>query len=93
MKQPVGFIYPDFPNHIYGIRKANYGLKKAPPSRYLRFSSFLLQQAFFCCQSDNSIFIFSRRKFIIYLLLYVDDIIVTNNSPPLVTKFIFVFVR
>ena len=88
MKQPIGFLHSDFPNHICCLRKAIYGLKQAPQAWYLRFSSFLLQQGFFCCQLDTSMFIFRRGKYILYVILYVDDIIVTGNSAHLITKFI-----
>ncbi|GKB23892.1 retrovirus-related pol polyprotein from transposon RE2 [Tanacetum coccineum] len=30
MIQPLGYIYPQFPNHILKLRKALYGLKQAP---------------------------------------------------------------
>ena len=87
MKQPAGFVHPDFPNHICHLRKAIYGLKQAPRAWYLCFSSFLLKQGFFCCQYDTSMFIFCRDNYILYLLC-VDNIIVIGNSTPLITKFI-----
>ncbi|GJR55894.1 retrovirus-related pol polyprotein from transposon TNT 1-94 [Tanacetum coccineum] len=30
VRQPDGFIDPDFPNHVYRLKKALYGLKQAP---------------------------------------------------------------
>ncbi|CAH9096026.1 unnamed protein product [Cuscuta epithymum] len=30
MRQPRGFVHPQFPNHICRLRKAIYGLKQAP---------------------------------------------------------------
>lgn len=88
MRQPRGFIHPQFPNHICHLRKAIYGLKQAPRAWFHRFSSFLLQQGFCCSKSDNSLFIYRHNTSIIYLLLYVDDIIITGNSTSTITKFI-----
>ncbi|GJY38985.1 gag-pol polyprotein [Tanacetum coccineum] len=30
VRQPNGFVDPDFPNHVYRLKKALYGLKQAP---------------------------------------------------------------
>ncbi|GJR58602.1 retrotransposon protein, putative, unclassified [Tanacetum coccineum] len=30
VRQPDGFVDPDFPNHVYRLKKAPYGLKQAP---------------------------------------------------------------
>ncbi|GJV54682.1 retrovirus-related pol polyprotein from transposon TNT 1-94 [Tanacetum coccineum] len=30
VSQPNGFVYPDFPDHVYKLKKALYGLKQAP---------------------------------------------------------------
>lgn len=30
MQQPLGFIHPDHPNHVYCLTKALYGFKQAP---------------------------------------------------------------
>ncbi|GKC59930.1 retrovirus-related pol polyprotein from transposon TNT 1-94, partial [Tanacetum coccineum] len=32
VSQPDGFVYPDFPNHVYRLKNALYGLKQAPRS-------------------------------------------------------------
>ncbi|GJV43509.1 integrase, catalytic region, zinc finger, CCHC-type containing protein [Tanacetum coccineum] len=41
VSQPDGFVYPDFPDHVYRLKKALYGLKQAPRSRTI----FQLPQA------------------------------------------------
>nr|GEZ27897.1 retrovirus-related Pol polyprotein from transposon TNT 1-94 [Tanacetum cinerariifolium] len=33
VRQPNSFVDPDFPNHIYRLKKAFYGLKQAPRSK------------------------------------------------------------
>ncbi|GKC24299.1 retrovirus-related pol polyprotein from transposon TNT 1-94, partial [Tanacetum coccineum] len=40
--QPKGFVDPDHPTHVYRLKKALYGLKKAPRAWYDTLSWFLL---------------------------------------------------
>nr|GFD10715.1 retrovirus-related Pol polyprotein from transposon TNT 1-94 [Tanacetum cinerariifolium] len=46
VSQPDGFVDADNPNHVYKLKKALYGLKKAPRAWYDMLSSFLLSQDF-----------------------------------------------
>ncbi|GJU34325.1 retrovirus-related pol polyprotein from transposon TNT 1-94 [Tanacetum coccineum] len=41
--QPDGFVDPNFPNHVYKLKKAMYGLKQAPRTWYDKLSSFLIE--------------------------------------------------
>jgi hypothetical protein len=34
MQQPLGYVHPNFPNHICRLQKALYGLKQAPRAWY-----------------------------------------------------------
>lgn len=67
MKQPAGFVHPQFPTHVSPI----YGLKQGPRAWFYRFSSFLLQQGFFCSQSDNSMFIFLVEVNTLFIFYYM----------------------
>nr|GEV62411.1 retrovirus-related Pol polyprotein from transposon TNT 1-94 [Tanacetum cinerariifolium] len=44
--QPEGFIDPEFPNHVYKLKKASYGLKQSPRAWYDKLSSFLIEHGF-----------------------------------------------
>lgn len=88
IEQQPGYIDPRFPNHVCLLKKALYGLKKAPSAWFQRFSSFLIQLAFCCSHTDPSLFVFHKQYDIIYLLLYVDDIIVTGNNTSLLDSLI-----
>ncbi|GKC08535.1 retrovirus-related pol polyprotein from transposon TNT 1-94 [Tanacetum coccineum] len=46
VSQPDVFVDPDFPNHVYRLKKAIYGLKQAPRAWYDKLSSFLIEYHF-----------------------------------------------
>ncbi|GJU45406.1 retrovirus-related pol polyprotein from transposon TNT 1-94 [Tanacetum coccineum] len=46
VNQPEGFIDPEFPDHVYMLKKAQYGLKQAPRAWYDKLSSFLIEHGF-----------------------------------------------
>nr|GEW76518.1 retrovirus-related Pol polyprotein from transposon TNT 1-94 [Tanacetum cinerariifolium] len=60
VSQPNGFVDPDNPNHVYKLKKAFYGLKKAPRTWYDLLSSFLLSQKFTKGTFDQTLFV--RRE-------------------------------
>ncbi|GJX20531.1 retrovirus-related pol polyprotein from transposon TNT 1-94 [Tanacetum coccineum] len=41
-----GFVDPDFPNHVYRLKKALYDLKQAPRAWYDKLSSFFIEHHF-----------------------------------------------
>nr|GEU42488.1 reverse transcriptase [Tanacetum cinerariifolium] len=43
VSQPDGFVDPDFPNHVYHLKKSLYGLKQALRAWYDKLSSFLIE--------------------------------------------------
>ncbi|GKC54975.1 retrovirus-related pol polyprotein from transposon TNT 1-94 [Tanacetum coccineum] len=44
--QPDGFVDPDFPNHVYRLKKALYDLKQATRAWYDKLSSLLIEHHF-----------------------------------------------
>ena len=46
VEQPPGFESFDFPNHVFKLLRALYGLKQSPKAWYERFSNFLLEKGF-----------------------------------------------
>nr|GEZ33216.1 copia protein [Tanacetum cinerariifolium] len=46
VRQPDGFVDPDFPNHVYHLKKVLYGLKQSPRAWYDKLSSFLIKNHF-----------------------------------------------
>ena len=80
MKQPLGFVHPQYPHHVCKLHKALYGLKQAPRAWFSQLSSKLLELGFHGSLSDTSLFISHQEKFHLYVLIYVDDIISTGSS-------------
>ncbi|GJZ92900.1 retrovirus-related pol polyprotein from transposon TNT 1-94 [Tanacetum coccineum] len=80
MKQPLGFIDPQRPNHVYFLHKSLYGLKQAPHAWFKRLFKALFDLGFKGSKTDPSLFIYSRGHTLLYILVYVDDNIVTGNN-------------
>ena len=91
MKQPLGFVHPQYPHHICKLHNALYGLKQAPRTWFSRLSSKLLELGFHGSLSDTSLFISHQAKFHLYVLIYVDDIIITGSSSQAVDSLTLAF--
>nr|GEZ68546.1 retrovirus-related Pol polyprotein from transposon TNT 1-94 [Tanacetum cinerariifolium] len=79
--QPEGFIDDDHPSHIYKLKKALYGLKKAPRAWYDELSMFLLHNHFFKGTIDPTLFTRCFDDNILVVQVYVDDIIFGSTHP------------
>lgn len=81
MKQPKGFVDPNFPNHLCLLRKAIYGLKQALRAWYMRLSNFLysLLVFFVLWAPRSSLFIQHSYSQTLYVLIYVYDIVITGS--------------
>ncbi|GJU17921.1 putative ribonuclease H-like domain-containing protein [Tanacetum coccineum] len=55
--QPPGFEDPDFPDRVYKVEKALYGLHQAPRAWYETLSTYLLENRFQRGQIDKTLFI------------------------------------
>ncbi|KAJ9544166.1 hypothetical protein OSB04_023873 [Centaurea solstitialis] len=79
--QPPGFVDPKFPDHVYKLNKALYGLKKAPHAWYDTLSTFLLSKGFVrglqIKQSEKGIFI-NQGKYVLDMLKKFD---LTSYTP------------
>ena len=81
VEQPPGFENVDFPQHVYKLNKALYGLRQAPRAWYERLSSFLLENGFQRGNVDTNLFYKDYSNEFIMVKIYVGDIIfgVTNE--------------
>ncbi|GJT49505.1 retrovirus-related pol polyprotein from transposon TNT 1-94 [Tanacetum coccineum] len=81
VNQPGGFIDPEFPNHVYRLKKALYDLKQAPRAWYDKLSSFLIKNGFTKGIIDPTLFTRRHGEDILLVQVYVDDIIFGSTNP------------
>ncbi|GKA02564.1 putative ribonuclease H-like domain-containing protein [Tanacetum coccineum] len=85
--QPPGFEDLDFPDRVYKVEKALYGLHQAPRAWYETLSTYLLDNGFQRGKIDKTLFIRRDKGDILLVQVYVDDIIFGSTKKSLCTKF------
>ncbi|GJZ45434.1 retrovirus-related pol polyprotein from transposon TNT 1-94 [Tanacetum coccineum] len=85
--QPPGFEDPQFPNKVYKVEKALYGLHQAPRAWYETLSTYLLENRFRRGTIDKTLFIKKDRGDILLVQVYVDDIIFGSTKKSLCDEF------
>ncbi|GJY22761.1 putative ribonuclease H-like domain-containing protein, partial [Tanacetum coccineum] len=85
--QPPGFVDPAYPNKVYKVIKALYGLHQAPRAWYETLSSFLMENGFRRGTIDKTLFIKRKKSDIMLVQVYVDDIIFGSTKRSMCTEF------
>ncbi|GJZ28329.1 retrovirus-related pol polyprotein from transposon TNT 1-94 [Tanacetum coccineum] len=85
--QPPGFEDPDFPDRVYKVEKALYGLYQAPRAWYETLSTYLLDNEFQRGKIDKTLFIKRHIGDILLIQVYVDDIIFGSTKKELCNAF------
>ncbi|GJV53044.1 putative ribonuclease H-like domain-containing protein [Tanacetum coccineum] len=85
--QPPGFEDLDFPNRVYKVEKALYGLRQAPRAWYETLSTYLLDNRFQRGKIDKTLFIKRHKGVILLVQVYVDDIIFGSTKKELCNAF------
>ncbi|GJW61604.1 putative ribonuclease H-like domain-containing protein [Tanacetum coccineum] len=85
--QPPRFEDPDFPDRVYKVEKAPYGLHEAPRAWYETLSTYLLDNGFQRGKIDKTLFIKMDKGDILLVQVYVDDIIFGSIKKSLCTDF------
>nr|GEU94809.1 retrovirus-related Pol polyprotein from transposon TNT 1-94 [Tanacetum cinerariifolium] len=75
VSQPPSFVDHKFPNMVYKVVKALYGLHQALRAWYATFSTFLEKIGYRRGAIDKTLFIKQNKKDIMLVQVYVDDII------------------
>ncbi|GJQ90927.1 putative ribonuclease H-like domain-containing protein [Tanacetum coccineum] len=85
--QPPWFEDPEFPDRVYKVEKALYGLHQAPRAWYETLSTYLLDNRFQRGQIDKTLFIKRVKGDILLVQVYVDDIIFGSTRKEMCTEF------
>ncbi|GJS96357.1 putative ribonuclease H-like domain-containing protein [Tanacetum coccineum] len=85
--QPSGFEDQEFPNKVYKVEKALYGLHQALRAWYETLSTYLLENGFRRGTIDKTLFIKKDKSDILLVQVYVDDIIFGSTKKSLCTEF------
>ncbi|GKA65899.1 retrovirus-related pol polyprotein from transposon TNT 1-94 [Tanacetum coccineum] len=85
--QPPGFEDPDFPDRLYKVEKALYGLHQAHRVWYETLSTYLLDNEFQRGTIDKTLFIKRHKGDILLVQVYVDDIIFGSTKKELCNAF------
>nr|GEV63930.1 retrovirus-related Pol polyprotein from transposon TNT 1-94 [Tanacetum cinerariifolium] len=71
VRHPDGFVDLDFPNHVYHLKKAPYGLKQASRAWYDNISSFIIENHFRKGIVDPTLFTRRHGDDILLVQIYV----------------------
>ncbi|GKD36724.1 putative ribonuclease H-like domain-containing protein [Tanacetum coccineum] len=85
--QPTGFEDQDFPDRVYKVEKALYGLHQAPRAWYETLSTYLLENRFQRGKIDKTLFIKMYKGDILLVQVYVDEIIFGSTKKELCISF------
>ena len=83
-----GCIDPNFPNHVYKLKKELYGLKQAPRAWYERLTNFLINQGYRKGGTDKTLFVKKDKGRLMIAQIYVDDIVFGGMSNQMVQHFV-----
>ncbi|GKB96544.1 putative ribonuclease H-like domain-containing protein [Tanacetum coccineum] len=85
--QPPWFEDPDYPDKVYKVVKALYGLHQAPRAWYETLAKYLLDNGFHRGKIDQTLFIKKQKGDILLVQVYVDDIIFGSTKKELCLEF------
>nr|GEV73790.1 hypothetical protein [Tanacetum cinerariifolium] len=85
--QPPGFEDPDYPDKVYKVVKALYGLHQALRPWFEILANYLLENGFQRGKIDQTLFINKKKRDILLVQVYVDDIIFGSTNKELCNAF------
>ena len=87
VEQPPSYEVAGEENKVYRLKRALYGLKKAPRAWYSRIDSYLMSNGFSKSNGDPTLYIKATNGNVLIFVLYVDDLIFTGNDKTLIGEF------
>nr|GFA12830.1 copia protein [Tanacetum cinerariifolium] len=85
--QPLGFKDSNYPDKVYKVVKALYGLHQALRAWYKTLSNYLLENDFQRGKIDQTLFIKKQKGDILLVQVYVNDIIFGSTNKDLCKAF------
>ncbi|GKB33941.1 putative ribonuclease H-like domain-containing protein [Tanacetum coccineum] len=85
--QPTGFEDPDYPDKVYKVVKALYGLHQALRAWYETLAKYLLDNGFHRGKIDQTLLIKKQKGDILLVQVYFDDIIFGSTKKELCLEF------
>nr|GEU93782.1 hypothetical protein [Tanacetum cinerariifolium] len=85
--QPPGFEDSNYPDKVYKVVKALYGLHQAPRAWYETLANYLLENGFQRGKIYQTLFIKKQKGDILLVQVYVDDIIFGSTNKELCKAF------
>ncbi|GKE86618.1 putative ribonuclease H-like domain-containing protein, partial [Tanacetum coccineum] len=85
--QPLGFEDLQFPDKVYKVEKALYGLHQAPGAWYETLSTYLIENGFRRGTINKTLFIKKDKGDILLVQVYVNDIIFGSIKKSLCDEF------
>nr|GEZ76825.1 putative ribonuclease H-like domain-containing protein [Tanacetum cinerariifolium] len=85
--QPLGFEDPEFPDRVYKVKKALYGLHQATRAWYETLSTYLLDNGFQRGQIYKTLFIKRVKGDTLLVQVYVNDIIFGSTRKKMCIEF------
>nr|GEX41506.1 retrotransposon protein, putative, Ty1-copia subclass [Tanacetum cinerariifolium] len=83
MEQPEGFVNPEYPNHVWKLKRFIYGLKQASRQWNKRFDAGIKKFDFTKNPDEPCVYLKASGSYIAILNLYVDDILLMGNNIPM----------
>ena len=87
VEKPLVFESFNFPNHVFKLKKALYGLNQAPIAWYEKLRKFLISSGFKMGKIDTTLFIKPNDNDMLIVQIYVDDIIFGATNVSLCEEF------
>ena len=84
IEKPQGFEFEHRQTHVCKLKRALYGLKKAPKYWYGMIDIFLTILGFTKSKDDPNLYFKVMDDELVILLLYVDDLFLTGNEKHIV---------
>ena len=92
-EQPEGVKQPGKEDYVWKLKKALYGLKRAPKAWYARLDNYLIQQGFKRSNANSNIYFKLEKDQLLITVVYVDDLIFGCNNDKLSHEFAEVMAR